>query len=243
MLPSSQFGFRRGLSTSDALVYIVHDLQASLDAGHESRLISLDFSSAFDRVNHNALLSKIRSIGVGGCFLQILSQFLTNRKQRVSLDGCYSPFSPVVSGVPQGSVLGPLLFIIYTSDMWCGIESNIVAYADDTTIYATIPSPRDRLRVANVLSRDISNILSWCDRWGMKPNPKKSHSIVFGRSRTSIPAHPDIISKGVPIPNCSTLKLLKINLHLNINCVHWLPLSHTRLAYCESVYEYIQMMI
>ena len=94
--------------------------------------------------------------------------------------------------------------------MWCGIESNMVAYADDTTIYATIPSPRDRLRVANVLSRDISKILSWCDRWGMKLNPKKSHSIVIGRSRTSNPAHPDIISKGVPIPNCSTLKLLGI---------------------------------
>ena len=210
LLPSSQFGFRKGLSTSDALVYITHDMQAALDAGHESRVISLDFSSAFDRVNHRALLSKVRSIGIGGRFHQVLSEFLKDRRQRVTVDGCFSSFSPVVSGVPQGSVLGPLLFIIYTSDMWCGIESNMVAYADDTTIYATIPSPQDRQRVANVLTRDVSRILSWCDRWGMKLNPSKSHSMVISRSRTPLPVHPDIVVNEVPIPNCSSLKLLGV---------------------------------
>ena len=68
LLPSSQFGFRKGLSTSDALVCITHDIQVALDAGYESRVISLDFSSAFDRVNHKALLSKVRSLGIGGRF-------------------------------------------------------------------------------------------------------------------------------------------------------------------------------
>ncbi len=79
-------------------------------------------------------MSKARSLGIGGHFHQVLSEFLTDRRQRVTVDGCFSSFSPVISGVPQGSVLGPLLFIIYTFDMWCAIESNMAAYADDTTL-------------------------------------------------------------------------------------------------------------
>ena len=211
-MPSSQFGFRKGLSTSDALVCITHDMQVALDAGYESRVISLDFSSAFDRVNHKALLSKVRSLGIGGRFHQILSEFLTDRRQRVTVDGCFSSFSPVFSGVPQGSVLGPILFIIYTFDMWCAIESNMVAYADDTTLYAIIPSPQDRQRIANVLTRDVSRIMSWCDRWGMKLNPSKSHSMIISRSRTPFPSHPDIVVNGVAIPNCSSIKLLGVTL-------------------------------
>ena len=93
LLPSSQFGFRKGLSTYDAFVCITHDMQIALDAGYESRVISLDFKSAFGRVNHKALLSKVRSLGIGGRFHQILSEFLTDRRQRVTVDGCFSSFS------------------------------------------------------------------------------------------------------------------------------------------------------
>ena len=204
MLSNKQFGFRKGLSTSDALLFITHNLQASLDAGHESRLVSLDFSSAFDRVNHRALLFKLRNLGIAGCFLNILTDFLTNRRQRVSVDGTFSLFCPVVSGVPQGSVLGgPLLFIIYTSDMWSEIESNMVSYADDTTLFAAIPSPQDREFVANLIGRDMDRIHSWCVRWGMKLNPGKSYSLIVSRSRTLLPAHPDIVVDGTIIPNCS----------------------------------------
>ena len=212
LLPDKQFGFRKGLSTSDALLFITHNLQASLDAGHESRLVSLDFSSAFDRVNHRALLFKLRNLGIAGCFLNILTDFLTNRRQRVSVDGAFSLFSPVESGVPQGSVLGPLLFIIYTSDMWSGIESNMVSYADDTTLFAAIPSPQDREFVANLIGRDMERIRSWCVRWGMKLNPSKSYSLVVSRSRTLLPAHPDIVVDGTVIPNCSLLKMLGVTL-------------------------------
>ncbi len=164
LLPSCQFGFRKGLNDSDALVCITHDMQVGLDSGCESKIISLDFSSAFDRVNHKALLSKVRSIGIGGRFQQVHSELLTERRQHVTVECCFRFFSSLIFVTSQGSVLGPILFIIYTFDMWCAIESNMVAYADDTIIYAVIPSPQDRQRITNVLTRDVSRILSWCDR-------------------------------------------------------------------------------
>ena len=210
LLPQMQFGFRKGVGTSDALLFITHNLQASLDAGRESRLVSLDFSSAFDRVNHEALLFKVRSLGIGGCLLELIVEFLSNRRQRVSVDGCYSPFELVKSGVPQGSVLGPLLFIIYTSDMWEGIESSMVAYADDTTLFVPIESPQDRVQVADLLNRDIQRIQAWCDMWGMRLNPSKSKNLVVGRSRTLDPPHPDLIINGNTIVNSSTIKLLGV---------------------------------
>ncbi len=99
---------------------------------------------------HKALLSKVRYIDIGGHLHQLPSKFLIDRRQHVVINGCFNSFSPSISGVPQGSVLGPLLFIIYTFDMWCAIESHMVAYADDTIIYAVIPSPQDKQRIASV---------------------------------------------------------------------------------------------
>ena len=143
-------------------------------------------------LNHKALLYKLRLLGVGGSVLGILSDFLAERKQRVSVDGCFSEFSPVLSGVPQGSVLGPLLFIIFTADMWSDIESIIVSYADDTTLYVVIDSADDRILKASMLCRDLSRIKSWCDRWGMKLNPSKSRSLVISRSRTPLSQDPTL---------------------------------------------------
>lgn len=212
LFPSNQFGFRKGLGTCDALLVLTHDLQASLDAGHESRLISLDFSAAFDLVNHRALLFKLSSMGVGGSALSIISSFLTNRRQRVVVEGKYSPFTEIKSGVPQGSVLGPLLFILFTSDMWSGITSKLIAYADDASLYASIRSPCERAMVANTLRDDIIKIFAWCERWGMRLNPSKTHSLIISRSRTDLPSHPPIVVNDSTINNCNTLKLLGVTL-------------------------------
>ena len=94
--------------------------------------------------------------------------------------------------------------------MWFEIESSMVSYADDTYLFAPIPSPNDRQRVADMIGRDIARIQSWCNRWGMKLNPSKSNSLVVSRSRTLQPPHPNIIADCAVIPNCSLLKLLGI---------------------------------
>ena len=183
LFPSTQFGFRKGLGTTDALLLLTHTLQSSLDRRAESRVVSLDFSSAFDRVNHRGLLYKLKLMGVGGPMLNMFQDFLTNRRQRVAVDGRFSQFRPVVSGVPQGSVLGPVLFILFTADMWNNLENKIISYADDTTLYADISFPSNRNAVAESLNRDLLKIQEWCTTWGMKLNPDKTHSIIVSRSR------------------------------------------------------------
>ena len=212
LFPKFQFGFRKGLGACDALLTVSSTVQKSLDSGGEVRMIGLDFSAAFDRVNHKALIFKLRQMGVGGAFLSIVTEFLTNRLQRVSVDGHYSEYRNVISGVPQGSVLGPVLFILYTHDMWFGLENRLIAYADDATLLAPIPSPDMRELVAESLNRDLARINAWCKVWGMKLNPNKTQSMTVSRSRTLNPRHPDLAIDNVSLSTSDSFKILGVTL-------------------------------
>ena len=99
-----------------------HTLQSALESGQEARIVQIDFSAAFDRVNHLGILSKLCSVGIGGFVLSILTWFLSNRSQQVMVYGCRSKLVNIVSGVLQGSVLGPLLFILYNSELFFHFE-------------------------------------------------------------------------------------------------------------------------
>ena len=102
--------------------------------------MQIDFNAAFDRVNHQGILYKLCSEGVGGSVLSLLNQFLSNRSQHVMVDGYRSKLVNVVSGVPQGSVLSPLLFLVYTSELFSSLENELIGYADDSTFMAVVPS-------------------------------------------------------------------------------------------------------
>ena len=95
-----------------------HTLQSALENGQEDRIVQIDFSAIFDRVDHLGILYKLCSVGIGGSVLSILIEFLSNRSQQVMVDGCRSKLVNVISGVPHGSVLGPLLFLLYTSEFF-----------------------------------------------------------------------------------------------------------------------------
>ena len=136
MLPTTQFAFEKGLGTCDALLCISHTLQSALESGQEARIVQIDFSAAFDRVNHLGILYKLCSVGIGGSILSILTQFLSNQSEQVMLDGCRSNLVKVASGVPQGSVLGPMLFFLYTSKLFSMFENKLISYADDSTFMA-----------------------------------------------------------------------------------------------------------
>ena len=209
LFPNLQFGFRKGLGACNALT-ITNFVQKVLDSGCKVHMVGLDFSAAFDRVNHKALVFKLRQLGVGGPFLSILTEFLSNRLQRVVVDGQFNEYRNVISDVPQGSVLGPLLFILYTHDMWFGLENILVSYADDATLLARIPSPNMRSDVTESLNRDPSKICTWCNLWGMRLNPNKTQSMIVSRSRTEFPPHPDLLVGSTSLNSCDSFKILGV---------------------------------
>ena len=211
-LPKGQFAYRKGLGTCDALITITHELQRALDSGAEARLVQLDFSAAFDRVSHEGLLFKLRDRGIGGNVISIIEQFLTSRRQRVKIDGSFSEYVNVVSGVPQGSVLGPLLFVIYTADLFDVVENRLVNYADDSTLFSICNRPSDREYVAQSINRDLEQISLWCDRWMMKLNPSKTKTLIISRSRTVSPVHGDLILNGTILKVSDSLVILGVNL-------------------------------
>ena len=130
-------------------------LRSALERRQEARIVQIDFSTAFDRVNRQGIMYKLSSLGIGDSVLSILTQFLSDRSQHVMVDGCRSKLVNVLSGVPQSSVLGPLLFLLYTSELFSILENNLIGYADDSTLIAVVPFPCMRVAVAESLSRDL----------------------------------------------------------------------------------------
>ena len=121
---------------------------------------------------------KLREAGVGGLILKVFQNFLSSRTQRVKVDGVCSSSIDVVSGVPQGSVLGPLLFLLYIADLLRLLQNKLVGYAD-STLLCRIQHPRDRSSVAASLNDDLAVISDWCSRWGMLVNPSKTREMLF----------------------------------------------------------------
>ena len=106
------------------------------------------------------------------------------------VDGCRSKLVNIVSGVPQGSVLGPLLFLLYASELFSILENKLIGYADDSTLMAVVPSPGVRVAVAESLIHDLGRVNEWCDLWGMKLNASKTETMIVSRSRTTHPQSP-----------------------------------------------------
>ena len=196
VLSSHQYSYRKRLGTCDALLDIVCAGQLELDRGGELALVQIDFSAAFDRVNHGGLVFKLREPGVGGLILKVFQNFLSSRTQRVKVDGVFSSSIDVVSGMTQGSVLGPLLFLLYIADLPRLLQNELVGYADDSTLLCRIPHPRDRSSVAASLNDDLAVVSDWCSRWGMLVNPCKTRGMLISRSRTAELLFSDLLIDG-----------------------------------------------
>ena len=121
------------------------------------------------------------------------------------VDGCQSKLVNVVSGVPQGSVLGPLLFLLYTSELSSILKNKLISYADDSTLMVVVPSPGVRVAVAGSLIRDLGRVSEWCDLWGMKFNASKTKTIIVSRSHTMHPQSPPLTIGGTVLKESDDL--------------------------------------
>ena len=147
----------------------MNDLAENLNAGNQTNIILLDFTKAFDKVPHGRLCHKLYHLGINGPLLTWIECFLTNRQQQVIVNGETSSPSLVTSGVPQGTVLAPLLFLCYINDITKNINSTIKLYADDVLIYTTINSESD----CKNLQKDLDTLQAWASTWQMCFNPTK----------------------------------------------------------------------
>ena len=180
ILTDFQHGFRKRRSTETQLILTVQDLVSNLNAGEQTDVILLDFSKAFDKVPHNRLLLKLQHYGVRGNILAWIRDFLSDRTQEVVLDGTTSTRCSVTSGVPQGTVLGPLLFLVYINDMPSCVQSPARLFADDCLVYKKIRSQDDCI----ALQEDLQKLQEWEERWLMQFHPEKCEVITISNRRS-----------------------------------------------------------
>ena len=143
ILKINQHGFRKSLSCETQLLTFIQELHENTQQGFQTDIVLLDFAKAFDKVSHNRLLYKLDHYGFSSEVLLWIKGFLSNRSQQVVLDNISSNSISVTSGVPQGSVLGPCLFLFYINDLPDCVSSNVRLFADDTILYRKILTEND----------------------------------------------------------------------------------------------------
>ena len=187
LIKDSQHGFIRGKSCLTNLLMYTEKITSNIDNKIPVDVVYLDFSKAFDTVPHQRLITKLRSIRVHDTMIKWIENWLLGRKQRVVLRGTTSAWLPVTSGVPQGLVLGPLLFLIYINDMDQEVNSHLLKFADDTKIFRPIKTADDQ----QTLQEDLDKLCQWAQKWQMKFNTSKCKVIHFGRNNQHLPYQMD----------------------------------------------------
>ena len=177
LLSTKQFGFLPGRSTILQLLKYLDECLEIVASGGVIDAIYLDFAKAFDKVPHRRLLQKLEAYGIKGKTLGWIEAFLSDRTQRVLVNGNKSKLGKVISGVPQGSVIGPLLFVVYINDLPGKVESNIYLFADDTKIAKSVSTAEDAL----YLQDDLNRLFEWSKDWLLEFNFDKCHVLTLGR--------------------------------------------------------------
>jgi hypothetical protein len=178
LIRDSQHGFTKGRSCLTNLLEFFEEVTLNLDEGRPFDVIYLDFSKAFDKVPHQRLFRKLLAHGIGGQILEWVKNWLTGRRQKVGVNKTYSDWECVISGVPQGSVLGPLLFLIYINDLDAGIDSKLLKFADDTKLGKAVATENE----VEIMRKDLETIFKWSVDWQMLFNTDKCSVLHMGRS-------------------------------------------------------------
>ena len=214
LLSNNQFGFRSGFSTQDALLTVTNDWHQLLSKNRQVGAVFFDIRKAFDSVPHNQIIKSLSKHGISGPLLTWLSDYLSNRSQRVVLEGASSTPCRVTSGVPQGSILGPLLFIIFMDSLneikLCP-GTKLILYADDILLYRPVISDNDLTQ----LQQDINAVHNWTIQHGLLLNNKKTNVLPITRSMNAIPLTLSISNQQIPIVEC--FKYLGVTISKNLS--------------------------
>ena len=206
----NQSGFKPGDSCTNQLLSITHQIYKSFDDGHEVLSMFLDMSKAFDKVWHKGLIFKLKQNGILGNLLSTLTDFLKLRKQSVVLNGQLSSWSNIETGVPQGSILGPLLFLVYINGLSGGLTTNARLFADDVSLFSVV----DNINLsATNLNNDLSKINAWANQWKITFNPylnKQAQEVIFSRE-TKKTSHPPLNL------NNNTVHQIQFQKHLGVD--------------------------
>ena len=209
LLNDRQYGFLSERSTADLLTVLFQTWSDALDSGSEVRTISLDISKAFDKVWHDGLLAKLQSYGISGPLFDWLKDYLSNRSQAVRIDGFRSGSQSINAGVPQGSVLGPTLFLIFINDLLDLTSNPVHSFADDSTLHSQLPPGpliASRQEAAVVLDSDLAKIDKWGEEWLVTFNASKTTQLAI--SRRTDQNFPACHFQNTELPVAADMKLL-----------------------------------
>lgn len=203
---SFQHGFLRGRSTTSNLILFNDFITDAMDDGKQVDVVYTDYSKAFDRIDHDTLLKKLNCIGIRGDLLRWFSSYIKNRSQAIVLNNYMSSWVSVPSGVPQGSLLGPLLFVIYVNDIdLCLRSSKLLCFADDMKIFTKISSTDDEL----ALQDDLCRLEDYCRANKLDLNPSKCSVMTYTRKRAVLATR--YILSGQILPRCDTIRDLGVH--------------------------------
>ena len=175
LISEAQHGFIGGRSCSTNLMTAMEDWTDALEKGEATDIIYLDFAKAFDTVPHERLIHKLSNLGIQGHALGWIKSFLSGRTQKVVVDGEESGWRDVISGIPQGSVLGPMLFVCFVNDLPDDIKSSALLFADDTKLYSTVPKNHDQIQ------EDLNKMQEWSEEWQLRFNASKCKVMHLGK--------------------------------------------------------------
>ena len=208
-----QSGFLPNSSTVTQLTELYHKFCEAVSNGKEIRIVFLDISKAFDRVWHKGLIFKLQKWGISGKLLEWFKSYLKDRIQRVCLNGQFSSWANIDAGVPQGSVLGPLLFLVFINDITHIIKHcKIRLFADDTCLYIEVDN---HINSADLINEDLKSIENWSKAWLVSFSAPKTESMVIGY-KPNQNAHPDIFLHDIPIVRVTKHKHVGLWLESNL---------------------------
>ncbi|MCP4484330.1 MAG: reverse transcriptase family protein [Flavobacteriaceae bacterium] len=241
VLFSMQFGFRSGHSTEHALISLTESIKTTLDNKRLGCGIFIDLQKAFDTVNHEILLNKLEHYGIRGTALAWFESYLTNRRQSVSINGYSSSMCSISCGVPQGSVLGPLLFLIYINDL-PNVSSmlSFFLFADDTNIYL---EAGDLNSLTQTINKELSKVKSWLDCNKLALNIDKTNFVLFHSPRKILPDQINIKFGHKKVSRAKYVKFLGILLDEHLSWKYHITELHKKLSKTSGIFFKIRHYI